>query len=185
MTQDERITAEEEEWRLIEGLRSNDSASLETLYEAHGSIAYGLCLRILGNPADAEDVVQESFLALWRQAERLDGARGVRSYLLTIVHNKAIDKLRSLGRKPELALDPEAPLPSLEVGPEEAVTAASERDRVRAALGDLPEEQRRAVELTYFSGLTIVQAAERLAVPVGTVKSRLRLALVRMKRGLT
>src|SRR5688572_21971854 len=134
MTSDERITSEEAEWRLIEGLRSDDSESLAALYDAHSAIAYALSLRILRSTGDAEDIVQESFLALWRQAGRLDASRGIRSYLLTIVHNKAVDKLRSRSRRPELALDPDAPLASAAIGPEEVVAQMSERDRVRAAL---------------------------------------------------
>ena len=148
-------------------------------------VCAGVAVRVLGSGADAEDVVQESFLALWRQAPRLDPSRGLRSYLLTIVHHKAIDRLRRRGRRVEVTLDPQMALSSPESqGPEAAATRSSEREQVRRALTGLSEEQRRTVEMTYFAGLTMNQAAERLGIPVGTVKSRLRLALDHLRRHL-
>ncbi len=92
---------ERNEQQLIEGLRNNDSKSLAVLYDAYGAIAYGLALRVVGSTQEAEDVVQESFLALWRQADRLDSTRGLRGYLLSIVHHRAIDRIRRRGRRPE------------------------------------------------------------------------------------
>jgi len=175
---------QESERRLIEGLLRDDSESVASLYDRDGAAAYGLAFRVLGESNAAEDVVQESFVALWRQAERLDPARGVRSYLLTIVHNKAIDRLRQKGRRAELALDPALPVPASSEDPLESAERGSERESVRAALGSLPPEQRQAVEMTYFGGLTINEAAARMNIPVGTVKSRLRLALTRLRREL-
>lgn len=167
---------------MIEGLRQNDSDSLAAIYDTHSGIAYGLAARILGVTNEAEDIVQESFLALWRQAERLDPSRGIRSYLLTIVHNKSIDRLRQRSRKNETSLDPEAPIPATGDGPAESAERASDRESVRAALLTLPPEQRQTVEMAYFGGLTTGEVAERMQVPVGTVKSRLRLALTHMRR---
>jgi RNA polymerase sigma-70 factor (ECF subfamily) len=184
MTSPDRNVIEEADRLLVEGLRKDDSASIAAIYDAYGALAYGLALRTVGAAAEAEDVVQEAFLALWRQASRLDPSRGIRSYLLTIVHNKAIDRLRQRGRKNEMPLDPALPYPSPGRGPEEAAEAQSERDSVLQALQQLPEEQRLAVELTYFNGFTINEAAARLRVPVGTVKSRLRLALGRLRTRL-
>jgi RNA polymerase sigma-70 factor, ECF subfamily len=152
-------------------------------YDAYGGTAYALATRLLGSGSEAEDVVQESFLALWRQADRLQASRGVRSYLLTIVHNRAVDRVRSRSRRPTVELNEDAPFRADEAEePEAQVTLASERERVRAALTNLSEDQRRCIELTYFAGLTINQAAERLDIPPGTVKSRLRLALGHLKR---
>ena len=175
---------EEEERRLINGLRDNDRASLEAIYDAYCSAAYALALRVLGEAAEAEDAVQESFLALWRQAARLDPARGIRSYLFTIVHNKAIDRVRQRGRKAETHLDLEAPFAAPSDGPEETVTRGEEQQSVREALLSLPDEQRHTVLLAYFDGLTINEVATHMRVPAGTVKSRLRLALTRMRRSL-
>jgi RNA polymerase sigma-70 factor (ECF subfamily) len=147
-------------------------------------MAYGLALRVVGSPPEAEDVVQESFMALWRQAERLDAAKGLRSYLLSIVHHRAIDRIRQRGRRPEAELDNDLPLPSGEEDPADTAVRNDERETVRAALVTLSNEQRRTVEMVYFQGMTMSEAAERLAIPIGTVKSRLRLALGRLRQEL-
>jgi RNA polymerase sigma-70 factor (ECF subfamily) len=172
------------EQQLIEGLRNNDSKSLAALYDAYGAMAYGLALRVVGSPPEAEDVVQESFMALWRQAERLDAAKGLRSYLLSIVHHRAIDRIRQRGRRPEAELDNDLPLPSGEEDPADTAVRNDERETVRVALVTLSNEQRRTVEMVYFQGMTMSEAAERLAIPIGTVKSRLRLALGRLRQEL-
>ncbi len=184
MTQAERTIDEEADRRLIEGLRNNDRESLATIYDTYSGIAYGMALHALGSASEAEDVVQDSFLALWRQSARLDPSRGVRSYLLTIVHNKAVDRLRQRGRRPETALDLDAPLPAAGDGPEETVTRESERQTVREALVSLPAEQRRTIEMAYYTGLTLAEVASRMQVPLGTVKSRLRLAMGHLRRTL-
>jgi RNA polymerase sigma-70 factor (ECF subfamily) len=157
---------------------------MASLYDAYGALAYGVAVRSLGRTAEAEDVVQEAFLALWRQAARLDPARGVRSYLLTIVHNKAVDRVRRSARRPELVLEGDAPHQAQAADPVEFAEALENREMVRTALSSLPEEQRQAVEMAYFGGLTTSEVAERLRIPVGTVKSRLRLALGHMRRAL-
>ncbi|HEY7270745.1 MAG TPA: sigma-70 family RNA polymerase sigma factor [Dehalococcoidia bacterium] len=154
------------------------------LYDTYGSMAYGLACRTLGQTNEAEDVVQESFLAVWRQASRLDPARGIRSYLLTIVHHKAVDRLRRRARRPELALDELTPIRDEAPDPVQFAEALEDRDLVRTAMNSLPDEQRRAVEMAYFGGLTMSEVAEQLKIPIGTVKSRLRLALGHMRRTL-
>jgi RNA polymerase sigma-70 factor (ECF subfamily) len=170
---------------LIAGLRRNDRQALADVYDTYSGVAYALATRVLGHGNDAEDVVQESFIALWRQAARLDAGRGIRAYLLTIVHNKAVDRVRRRGRRGEVNLDPELPLAGPESDdPQVIVGRAAEAQRVREALGELGEEQRRTVQLAYFAGLTTNQVAERMGVPVGTVKSRLRLALGHLRRRL-
>jgi RNA polymerase sigma-70 factor (ECF subfamily) len=184
LTAAERIIDEDVERRLIEGLRANDREIMAELFDSYSSLAYGLALRTLSDRGEAEDVVQESFLALWRQAERLDPARGVRSYLMTIVHNKTIDRLRRKGRRPEAALEFAESVPDNSEDLAESVARQSEGETVRAALGTLPAEQRSAIEMTYFGGMTINEVAGRMSVPVGTVKSRLRLALQHLRRRL-
>ena len=180
-----RLGVEGSDTQLLSGLIRNDREAMAAVYDTYGSLAYGLAARTLGQTAEAEDVVQEAFLAIWRQAARLDPARGVRSYLLTIVHNKAIDRLRKRARRPELVLDETAPLVADAPDPAEFAEALENRELVRAALRSLPEEQRRTVEMAYFGGLTTGEVAEQLKIPVGTVKSRLRLALGHMKRTLS
>ena len=175
---------ERDERQLVEGLRKDDRESLAAVYDAYGPLAYGLALRIVGSQAEAEDVVQESFLALWRQAERLDAEKGLRSYLLSIVHHRAIDGLRHRGRRPEAELDLGLPIASDDEGPADTAVRNDEREIVRAALVALSPEQRRTVEMVYFNGMTMTEAAERLSIPVGTVKSRLRLALGRLRQEL-
>ncbi len=161
---------------------------MELLYDRLGGQAFGLAYRILGDGPSAEDVVQEAFLSLWRQAERLDPARGkVGSFLMTVVHHKAIDLLRSrrgeMMRRDPNPLDPPA---FAQEGSDvlESVAESLERDAVRSALQSLPEEQRRPIELAYFEGLTHVEIADKLAIPLGTVKSRLRLGLEKMRQAL-
>ena len=178
------MISEQDEPSLVRGLRNNDRESLAAVYDAFGAIAYGLALKLLGSRTEAEDVVQESFLALWRQAERIDPARGLRSYLLSIVHNRAIDRVRRRARRPEAELDLDAPIPANTADPEEEVTRITEGEAVRAALVSLPADQRQTVELVYFRGLTINETANRMRVPLGTAKSRLRLALGRLRQEL-
>jgi len=184
MTAGERTIDVDAERRLIDGLRANDREIMAELFDSYSSIAYGLALRTLGDTGESEDVVQESFLALWRQAERLDPSRGVRSYLLTIVHNKTIDRLRRKGRRPEAALEFAEAVPDDSEDLAASVARQAEGATVRAALVSLPAEQKRTVEMTYFGGLTISEVADRMSVPVGTVKSRLRLALQHLRRRL-
>lgn len=171
--------------RLLEQLRRNERDAMGALYDRYGRLAFSVACRIVGEPGEAEDVVQESFLGLWRQAATLDPERGsVRSLLLTIVHRRAIDALRRRSGRPERALDDAAPLASATPDPIEFASLAEERQRVQGAMRSLPEEQRQAVELTYFRGLTIGEMAQEQQIPLGTAKSRLRLALDRMRKTL-
>jgi RNA polymerase sigma-70 factor (ECF subfamily) len=159
---------------------------MEVLYDRLGRQAFGLAYRILGDGPSAEDVVQEAFLTLWRQADRVDSARGkLSSFVLTIVHHKAIDALRA--KRGLIAKQ----LP-IEVGDieksgsdvAERVLASLSRDEVRQALAAVPDDQRRAIEMAYYEGLTHVEIAEALSLPLGTVKSRLRLGLDKMRTTL-
>jgi RNA polymerase sigma-70 factor, ECF subfamily len=178
-------TTDVEDARLLERLRRNERDAVAAMYDAYGRIAYSLAYRVLGQVGDAEDIVQESFLSVWRQADRLDPSRGsVRSLLLTIVHRRSIDVLRRRAGRIERALDEAQPIASVAPDPIEFATRAEERERIQYALKELPPEQRSAIELTYFGGLTIAEMAERQQIPLGTAKSRLRLALERMRKTL-
>lgn len=159
---------------------------MELLYDRLGRQAFGLAYRILGDGPSAEDAVQEAFLALWRQADRLNPARGrVASFLMTVVHHKAVDLLRTrqgqMAR--HLALDP-APVEQQGADILETVADSLGRDAIRQALQSLPQEQRDSIEMAYFQGLTHVEIAEALGLPLGTVKSRLRLGLEKMRSSL-
>lgn len=171
---------------LIEGLRARDPRALESLYDQYGRRAFGLAYRVLGNGEAAEDAVQEAFIALWNQVDRLDGSRGqVGSLLMTIVHRRSIDLLRSqrglAARAHALDFDVADPGAADVLA---AVADAMTLDAVRGLLTDLPIEQRVAIELAYFEGMTQTEIAEREGVPVGTVKSRLRLGLSRLRSEL-
>lgn len=158
---------------------------MEVLYDRLSRQAFGLAYRMLGDGAAAEDVVQEAFLSVWRGSDRIDAARGkLQSLVLTIVHNKAIDVLRS--RKSgttDLPLEP-AVERAAEGDFTERVATTVDAQVVRDALDSLPEDQRQAVELAYYGGLTHTEISERLGLPLGTVKGRLRLALEKMRTTL-
>lgn len=168
---------------LIEALRRGDPEALARLYDLFSRRAFGLAYRVLGDGTDAEDAVQEAFLSLWRQRERLDARRGhLRALLLTIVHRRAIDTLRRRRRRSERETELPTDLDLADPLDVEAATlvrleSASMRDR----LATLPDEQRQIVELAYFQGYTHREIAVRLDLPLGTVKSRMRLAMERLR----
>jgi RNA polymerase sigma-70 factor (ECF subfamily) len=148
---------------------------------------YGLCLRILGDAADAEEVTLDVFTQAWRQAARYDAARGQPlTWLLTLAHSRAIDRLRSRSgvRKREQALDEAADFASALSDPEASSAAAQRARCVRQALAVLSAEQRQVIELAYFEGLTHVEIAERIRLPLGTAKSRIRLAMNKLRETL-
>jgi RNA polymerase sigma-70 factor (ECF subfamily) len=169
---------------LIAQLRERDTQAFGMLYDRHSRLAFGLAYRMLGDPSAAEDVVQDAFFSLWRQAETFQPERSaVRTWLLSIVHHRAIDRLRRASTRevPDTAADgmPERMDESIDV--EHQVGVSLEAAQVRKALGALPMEQRRAIELAYFGGLSHGEIARKLGVPVGTVKGRLRIGLQKMR----
>jgi RNA polymerase sigma-70 factor (ECF subfamily) len=163
----------------MERLSTGDLGALERLYEHYGAMSYSIAYRITGDSGAAEDVVQEAFLGVWRNATRYADARGtVRTWLLSIVHHRAVDAVRR--RRPTTELPgTEAGLPPSLTMPDTwaEVAAGLDRASVQAALSRLSEVQREAIELAYFSGLTQTEIAQRTGVPLGTVKGRLRLGL--------
>ncbi|HEY3334519.1 MAG TPA: sigma-70 family RNA polymerase sigma factor [Candidatus Limnocylindrales bacterium] len=173
---------------LLAGLAAGRLEALDALYERYKTMAYGIARRITGDDSLAEDVVQEAFLGAWRSADRYVTGRGsVKTWLLAIVHHRAIDAVRR--RRPASELPEEAegmrtpePLTLPDVWGE--VSGRLDATAVQSALAALPALQRQALELAYFGGLTQTEMAARLDVPLGTVKSRVRLALVSMRREL-
>src|SRR5574338_700982 len=163
----------------MDRLASGDLGALERLYEQYGAMSVSIAYRITGDRAIAEDVVQEAFLGAWRNAARYAASRGsVRTWLLSIVHHRAIDAVRR--RRPTSELpETDAGMPTALVMPDSwtEVSAALDRETVRAALDTLSIVQREAIELAYFGGLTQAEIAERTGVPLGTVKGRMRLGL--------
>lgn len=162
---------------LIRAIADGREEALLVLYDRYSRLAFGLAYRILGDAPVAEEVVQDTFLSIWTNASRFIAQRGsVRSWLLTIVRNRALDELRRRRARP-LPFSLETAMSGDTVHLDEALIARIDAAQVRAALSSLPEEQRLVIELAYFDGLTHHEIAERLRIPLGTVKSRLRLGL--------
>jgi RNA polymerase sigma-70 factor, ECF subfamily len=165
-------------------VRAGDSAAFSVVYERHRIVAFSLAYRMCGRRPAAEDVLQEAFLSAWRRASSYDPQRGsVRTWLLGIVHHRAVDALRRSGNDGRRRAD--VPVEEMEleadVHVDEDVIARERAGAVRTAMSDLPPEQARVVELAYFSGFTHTEIAEMLGIPVGTVKGRMRLALVKLR----
>jgi RNA polymerase sigma-70 factor, ECF subfamily len=171
---------------LAERLRAGEVEALGLLYDRHGSVALATALRVVGKRDEAEDVVQDAFVAVWKKIDRYDAARGsLRGWIMTVVRNRAIDRVRA--RRTTVDLDDADERSLLRTGPnptwEDTLQRASGED-VRAAMADLPDEQRRAVELAYFDGYTYREVAELTGVPIGTANGRLRLALGKLRDAL-
>jgi len=162
-----------------------DDQALAELYDRFGRVAYGLALRVLRDEMLAEDAVQEAFLTAWRRADRFMPERAKAStWLLTIVHRRAVDLVRQEERRRAEPL--EAAGDRAGEGPaDDAVWLRYERERVQAALRQLPDQQREALELAYYGGFTQSELAERLGQPVGTIKSRMFSGLGRLRDVLT
>jgi RNA polymerase sigma-70 factor, ECF subfamily len=172
---------------LIELVRGGDTRAFERIYDRHARAAYSLAYRILGSQANAQDVVQEVFVSVWRLSAGYTRARGsVRTWILAIVHNRAIDALRRAA-VPGRAVVEETGAGAEREGPDrtEALVERREEAReLRSALSGLPGEQRRVIELAYFGGFTLSEIAELLTLPLGTVKGRMRLGLEKMRSAL-
>ena len=172
--------------QLLEYLTRTDTAALDELYSRYGRAAFALAYRVLNDPEGAEDAVQEAFLTVWRRAGSYRPERGtVRAWLLTVVRNRAIDQIRAQASRPRgtAALEELERLAASDGDPAEAALRGADAAAIQGALAKLPEEQREAVQLAFFHGLTYVEVSARTGAPLGTVKSRMRLALERM-RGL-
>ena len=159
-----------------------DEGALAELYDRYGRVAYGLALRIVRDPALAEDAVQEAFLTLWRTATSFRSDRAKPStWILTLVHRRAVDVVRREERRRaaplETSEEPEAYGPATD----EEIELTDRRRIVQEALRQLPDDQREALELAYYGGLTQSELAERLSVPLGTIKSRMFTGLRRLR----
>jgi RNA polymerase sigma-70 factor (ECF subfamily) len=179
-----RDLADEELMALV---RAGQAGAFEVVYDRHADAAFSLAYRMCGQRALAEDVVQESLLALWRSGARYDSERGsVRTWILGIVHNRAIDALRRRAVRERGHVADEGIAERIP-GPQRTELEAVRRDEargVREALEQLPDEQSRVIELAYFGGLTHAEIASMLQQPVGTVKGRMRLGLAKMRVAL-
>ena len=159
-----------------------DARALAALYQRHAGRVKALALRILGSPPEAEEIVQETFVEVWRRAGQYELGRGaVRAWITTIARSRAIDRLRSRGvgerSVAALAHEDRQPTPAT---PLENVEQRAERERVAQALAELPDAQRRVIELAYFEGKSQREIAESTGEPLGTVKTRVRLAMEKL-----
>ena len=167
-------------------IAARDAAALGLLYDRYGRVMFGVLYRLLGSPEPAEEVAQDAFHAVWRRAATYDPDRGsVRTWLLTIARNAAIDWRRTKGKRieREAAIDEAAELVE-EQRVDDRVIASLRAERVRAAVESLPDEQRVVLSLAYWSGLSQAEIAERTGAPLGTVKSRVRLGMLKLRESL-
>ena len=174
--------------QLVLRIAGGEAAALEALYDRYVRQCFGLALRMVSEPALAEEVVQEVFLKLWSRPDTYSSHKGAFvSWLLSLVHHRCVDKLRKRSRT-EVALDNEQPLsiintkPDPQPDPSEQVWVMEQQRVVRQALVELPENQRQVLELAYFGGLSQSQIAERLSQPLGTVKTRMRMGLQNLRQ---
>src|SRR5262245_2181618 len=184
----ERMTAPPDVWAPeVERAASGDADGLAQLYDGTVSLVYGLALRIVRDAGGAEEITEDVYMQVWRQAARYDAARGsVVRWLLTLTRSRAIDRLRAgaTQRERSAPLEEAADVLDTMPGPEHAVTEGERRTRVRAALARLSAEQRQAVELAYFRGMSHSEIASHVGVPLGTVKTRIRLGMDRLRASL-
>jgi RNA polymerase sigma-70 factor (ECF subfamily) len=161
-----------------------DHDGLAELYDRYGRLLYSLALRILHDTGDAEDVVQDVFSQAWRQASRYESTRGnVVAWLMNLTRSRAIDRVRGRRARPQPAAEDVRALdvPDMAEPVDEQLAVSSQAARVRAAVDELSVLQRVAIELAFYQGLTHVDIAERLELPLGTVKTRIRQGLMKLK----
>lgn len=164
-----------------------DARALEVLYERYSRVVYSFALRIVADPQLAEELLQEVFFRAWQQGGAYSASRGsFVTWLLSITHNMAIDEVRKRRRRPQRAdsEDPEAVLaavPDLGLSVEDEVWLGALRDTIAGALDTLPPNQRVAIEMAYFKGLTQREIAEQLGEPLGTIKTRMRLGIQKLR----
>ena len=182
---DAPVAGLEEDQRTLARMAGGDPSALEDLYDRHGRAVYSLACRILGDRSEAEDITQDVFSQAWSQAAQYDARRAtVAGWLLMMSRTRSIDRVRARRSRPQtLAGDlPEAADPA--AGAEAGAIGAQAAARVREALGALPETQRAAIELAYYRGLSHTEIATRLGQPLGTIKTRIRTALMSLRSAL-
>jgi RNA polymerase sigma-70 factor (ECF subfamily) len=181
---------------LVRRMQSGDERALGTFYDRWYPIVNGLVSRMLKSADDVEDVVEETFWQVWRQANRFAEGRGsVQTWVLTIARSRALDRLRATRRRREDSIDDDggenlasSAEPTFVRATNDPSLAVEHKERsqlIRAALGELPREQREALELGYFKGLSQTEIAERTGQPLGTVKTRMRLAMQKLRDRLS
>ena len=167
---------------LVVAIRSGDQSAMGALYDRYSPVVYAVALRILGDTGAAEDVLQDVFMQLWRNPGAFDSSRGsLGAWLAVITRNRAIDALRK--RRPEH--DIEDVIISVEPDMAGEADRARTGERVRAALGAMPDSQRKALELAYYEGLTHSEIAAKTGEPLGTIKTRIRAGLLTLRKAFS
>ena len=172
---------------LMTAVAEDNPAAMELLYDRYNRPVFSFAYRMMGDSDSAEDLMQEVFLRAWRRASRFSGLRGTLiSWLLSITHNMAIDEIRKRQRRPQKAesSEPDLLMNSLrdrDEAIEEVVLASENGQVIRSAINEIPDNQRIVLELGYFRGMTQREISEKLDVPLGTIKTRMRLALKKLQ----
>jgi RNA polymerase sigma-70 factor (ECF subfamily) len=172
---------------LVERVASGDQSALAALYDATNRLIYSLVLRVLGDMSSAEEVLMDVYTQVWRQAVSYDANRGAPlAWMATIARSRAIDRLRSgwQDQHRKESLDVLGDAPANATSPEESAVASERQRFVREALDLLTPEQRQVIELAYYSGLSHSEIAEKLNQPLGTVKTRTRLGMMKLREAL-
>jgi RNA polymerase sigma-70 factor (ECF subfamily) len=171
---------------LVRRVAENESAALAELHDRYAGMLLALARRVLGPAGEAEEVVQEAFVQVWNQADRYDpGRSSVSTWLILITRSRALDRLRSRQARERTSEAAGAePPPEPSAGAEEHVLHRERRGRVRAALAELPEEQRRVLEMAFYEGLSQSEIATRTGTPLGTVKTRALLGMKKLRQAL-
>jgi RNA polymerase sigma-70 factor (ECF subfamily) len=171
--------------QLVTSIARYSEVALAEVYRRHGGAVYGLARRVLNSTAEAEDVTQEVFLRLWNQPDRFDASRGsLRSFLLAQSHARSVDAIRSLNARRMREMKDAHRTAGADYDMQHEIWDLALADQVSRALGTLPDDERRAIELAYFEGHTYVEVAELLGQPEGTIKSRIRNGMRRMRTAL-
>jgi RNA polymerase sigma-70 factor (ECF subfamily) len=177
-----QVSDPKDERALLARLSAGDESAMSALYGRYSGIVYGVALRVLGSTAAAEDVLQEVFLQLWRNPQAFDPDRGkLAPWLAVIARNRAIDLLRKRPMEEDIDELPISTGVNLEDEASERVTI----NKVRGVLTQLPAEQRKALEMAYFEGMTHTEIAAKMGEPLGTVKTRIRYGLLALRRAFS
>lgn len=172
---------------LIRSIIDGQSAALGQLYDRYGRLVFSLAYQVIGDPASAEEITQEVFLQVWNKAFTYQAAQGkVTTWLISVARHRAIDALRRKGARPEghqaeLSGDDEIDLVD-PVGVEDQVEVSQRSQAVRRAIAHLPHDQRLALSMAYFKGMTHQEVADAIGEPLGTVKTRIRLAMIKLRQ---
>ena len=173
---------------LLRRIAAQDSAALSEFYDQTATSLFSFALRMLNNTHDAEEVIQDVFMQIWSKAASFDPEMGLAfSWSMSIVRNRCIDRLRSRQRRSRVMVetnDGEVAEPHFESGVTEYSLAIDEQEAVRMALGALPQDQQRAIEMAFFGGLSHLEIADALCQPLGTVKARIRRGMLKLRDGL-